>query len=124
MMIDGKQVVTRNGVTDTHKLDALILDMWRRGWQGRPVIVADMVGGYVQAFTGSHRLTAASVTGVIPELVWLPATLSEDDWAEILFANDDDDLLRVFQDLEAEHPDMKAVVAVMQQEVKSDNRRR
>lgn len=120
MMIDRKQVVTRNGVTDSRKLDALILGMGQRGWQGRPIIVADM-GDYVRAFTGSHRLTAASVTGVVPELVWLPTTLSEDDWADIHFANDDYDLLRVFQDLEADHPGMTAVVAVMRQEVDSNN---
>lgn len=120
MMINNKQVVTRNGVTDAQKLDALILDMWQRGWQGRPVIVADM-GGYVQAFTGSHRLSAASVTGVVPELVWLPTTLFEDDWADIHLANDDYDLLKVFSGLEADHPDMATVVAVMQQEVDSNN---
>lgn len=120
MNIYGKQVVTRNGVTDTRKLDALILDMWQRGWRGGPVIVADM-GDYVQAFTGSHRLTAASVTGTIPDLVWLPTTLSEDDWTDIHFANDDDDLLRAFRDLEVDHPEMSSVVAVMQQEVDSNN---
>lgn len=123
MMINNKQVVTRNGVTDQQKLDALILEMWQCGWRGRPVIVSDM-GDYVRAFTGSHRLTAASVTGAIPELVWLPTTLSEDDWAEVHFANDDDDLLRVFQGLEADHPDMAKVVAVMRQEVESNNKGR
>lgn len=120
MMIDNKQVVTRNGVTDSQKLDALILDMELHGWQGRPIIVADM-GDYVQAFTGSHRLTAARVTGVAPELVWLPTTLSEDDWADIHFANDDYDLLEVFSDLEVDHPEMATVVAVIQQEVDSNN---
>ena len=123
MMINNKQVVTRNGVTDQQKLDALILDMWQNGWRGRPVIVADM-GGYARAFTGSHRLTAASVTGAIPKLVWLPTTLSEDDWAEIHLANDDDDLLRVFQDIESDHPEMTPVVAVMRQEVESNNKGR
>ena len=117
MMINDKQVVTRNGVTDSRELDALILDMWQNGWQGRPVIVADM-GDYVLAFTGSHRLTAASVTGVIPELVWLPTTLSEDEWADIHLA---DDLLKVFSDLEVDHPEMAGVVAVMRQEVESNN---
>ena len=120
MMINNKQVVTRNGVTDQQKLDALILDMWQNGWKGRPVIVSDM-GDYVRAFTGSHRLTAASVTGAIPELVWLPTTLSNDEWAGIHFANDDDDLLRVFQGLVANHPDMTAVVAVMQDEIDANN---
>lgn len=117
MMIDNKHVVTRNGVTDQQKLDALILDMWQNGWQGRPVIVADM-GDYVQAFTGSHRLTAASVTGATPELVWLPTTLSEDEWSAIHLA---DDLLNVFSDLEVDHPEMAGVVAVMRQEVESNN---
>lgn len=120
MMIDKKQVVTRNGVTDQQKLDALILDMWQNGWRWRPVIVADM-GDHVRAFTGSHRLTAASVTGAIPEVVWLPTTLSEDDWADIHSANDDADLLMVFRGLEADHPEMARVVAVMQQEVESNN---
>lgn len=116
MMINNKHVVTRNGVTDQQKLDALILDMWQCGWQGRPVIVADM-GDYVRAFTGSHRLTAASVTGAVPGLVWLPATLSEDDWADINSASDDHILLNVFSYLEVDHPEMAAVVAVMRQEV-------
>lgn len=120
MMINNKQVVTRSGVTDSRKLDALILDMWQRGWQGWPVIVADM-GDYVRAFTGSHRLTAAGITGVTPALVWLPTTLSEDDWADIHSTDDDDDLLRVFRDLEACHPEMTSVVAVMQDEVESNN---
>lgn len=120
MNIYGKQVVTRNGVTDSQKLDALILDMWQRGWQGRPVIVADMVD-YVQAFTGSHRLLAAGITGVAPALVWLPHDLTEDDWADIHLANDDYDLLKVFSGLEVDHPEMAAVVAVMQQEVDSNN---
>lgn len=120
MMINNKQVVTRNGVTDQQKLDALILDMWQNGWQGRPVIVADM-GGYVQAFTGSHRLSAAGITGVVPALVWLPHDLTEDDWADIHLANDDYDLLKVFSDLEMDYLEMAAVVAVMQQEVDSNN---
>ena len=120
MMIDKKQVVTRNGVTDSQNLDALILDMWQRGWQGRPVIVADM-GDHVRAFTGSHRIAAASVTGAVPELVWLPTTLSEDDWTDIHLANDDYDLLKVFSGLEVGHPEMAAVVAVVKQEVDSNN---
>lgn len=120
MNIYGKQVVTRNGVTDVNKLDDLIADMVVHGWRGRPIIVADM-GEWIQAFTGSHCLTAASVTGVIPELVWLPSGLTEDEWAGIHFANDDDDLLKVFSDLEVGHPGMTTVVAVMQQEVESNN---
>ena len=120
MNIYGKQVVTRNGVTDVNKLDDLIADMVVHGWRGRPIIVADM-GEWIQAFTGSHRLTAASVTGAIPELVWLPSGLTEDEWAGIHFANDDDDLLKVFSDLEVDHPGMTTVVAVMQQEVESNN---
>lgn len=118
--IYGKQVVTRNGVTNVNKLDDLIADMVVYGWRGRPVIVADM-GDYVLAFTGSHRLTAAGVTGVNPDLVWLPSTLTEDEWSDIHFANDDDDLLKVFSDLEVDHPEMAAVVAVMRQEVDSNN---
>lgn len=120
MMINNKQVVTRNGVTDTRNLDGLILDMWQRGWQGWPVIVADM-GDYVQAFTGSHRLSAAGITGPAPVLVWLATTLSEDDWADIRLTNDDYDLLEVFSDMGVDHPEMAAVVAVMQQEVDSNN---
>lgn len=120
MMINNKQVVTRNGVTDPRKLDELILDMWENGWRGRPVIVADM-GDYVQAFTGSHRLTAASVTGVAPDVVWLPSTLIEDDWEEIWSAKDGHELLMVFRELEYEYPGMVDVVAVMQQEIEANN---
>ena len=116
MMIDKKQVVTRNGVTDSERLDDLILDMELHGWRGRPVIVADM-GDWTQAFTGSHRIVAADMTRTEPEMVWLPSTLTEEDWEEIQSARDDHDLLRVFQDLEYEHPGMAGVVAVMRQEV-------
>lgn len=121
MMIDGKQVVTRNGVTDTRKLDDLILDMELHGWRGRPVIVADM-GEWIRAFTGSHRIVAADMTGTEPEVVWLPTTPTEEDWEEIQFANDDHDLLKVFEDLWHEYPVMADVVAVMQQEIDANNR--
>ena len=120
MNIYGKQVVTRNGVTDSKKLDDLILDMELHGWRGRPVIVADM-GEWIQAFTGSHRIVAATMTGTDPEFVWLPSTLTEEDWEEIQYANDDHDLLRVFEDLGYGHPGMRDVVAVMKQEVDSNN---
>lgn len=120
MIIDNKQVVTRNGVTDINKLDDLIADMVVHGWRGRPIIVADM-GEWIQVFTGSHRLMAASVTSTTPALVWLPSGLTDDEWADILFVDDDDDLLRVFQGLVANHPDMTAVVAVMQDEIDANN---
>ena len=102
MMINNKQVVTRNGVTDRRNLDGLILDMWQRGWQGWLVIVADM-GDYVQAFTGSHRLSAAGITGPAPVLVWLSTTLSEDDWADIRLTNDDYDPLPCLKRPRADH---------------------
>lgn len=121
MNIDGKQVVTRNGVTDTRKLDDLILDMELRGWCGRPVIVADM-GDWIQAFTGSHRIVAADMTETEPEVVWLPDALTKEDWEDIQFSKDDHDLLRVFQDLEYEYPGMLDVVAVMQREIDANNR--
>nr|DAP03976.1 MAG TPA: hypothetical protein [Caudoviricetes sp.] len=121
MDIYGKQVVTRNGVTDTRKLDDLIMDMELHGWSGRPVIVADM-GEWIQAFTGSHRIVAADMTGTEPEVVWLPSTLTEEDWEEIQFANDDHDLLKVFEDLWYEYPRMADAVAVMRQEVDSNNK--
>lgn len=120
MNIYGKWVVTRNGVTDVNKLDDLIADMVVHGWRGRPIIVADM-GEWIQAFTGSHRIVAADMTDTDPEVVWLPSMLTEDDWEEIQFANDDYDLLKIFSDLEVDHPEMAAVVAVMQQEVEGNN---
>lgn len=120
MNIYGKQVVTRNGVTDVNKLDDLIADMVVHGWRGRPIIVADM-GEWLQAFTGSHRIVAADMTDTDPEVVWLPSVLTEDDWEVIQFANDDQDLLRVFQELEHEYPRMADVVEVMRQEVESNN---
>lgn len=119
MNIYGKQVVTRNGVTDVNKLDDLIADMVVHGWRGRPIIVADM-GEWIQAFTGSHRIVAADMTDTDPEVVWLPSMLTEDDWDEIQFANDDRDLLRVFQELEHEYPRMADVVEVMKQEVEQE----
>ena len=46
---------------------------------------------------------------------------SEDDWADIRLTNDDYDLLEVFSDTGVDHPEMAAVVAIMQQEVDSNN---
>ena len=50
-------------VTDGAKFSALVTDMRRRGWTGRPLLVYRTASGY-QAWSGSHRLAAARVVGL------------------------------------------------------------
>jgi hypothetical protein len=50
-------------VKDADKFNIIKSSMEQNGWQGRPLLVVDMVD-YYQAFTGSHRLAAAQEAGI------------------------------------------------------------
>lgn len=52
-----------HAVRDSIKLATLVESMYRRGWVGRPLLVAVYGDGY-QAWTGSHRIAAARVAGI------------------------------------------------------------
>ena len=68
MIAEGKPVVTRGGVTDYAKLDALLSSMRTNGCG--PITVVDM-GSYVQALTDAHEVVAADLLGITPEVVWV-----------------------------------------------------
>lgn len=108
----------RNDI-DGEKVVALRNNMIRNGWQGRPVIVADM-GDHTVNFTGSHRLAAVAGLDVEPETLWLPDDLSADDWDLIDGANDDDALLRAFEEIAEARGDIGEIVAVMRAEIEAN----
>ncbi len=51
-----------HAVEDAALYDSLVASMWRDGWKGRPLLVAETSEG-LRGLTGSHRLAAAKCTG-------------------------------------------------------------
>lgn len=60
--------MTRGGVKDYAKLDALVSAIKADGCV--PITVVDM-GGYAQALTDAHYVVAADLLGITPEVVWV-----------------------------------------------------
>jgi len=60
--IDPRQLDPLHAVEDTALYARLVASMWRNGWQGRPLLVAE-TAGELRGLTGSHRLAAAKCTG-------------------------------------------------------------
>jgi ParB-like chromosome segregation protein Spo0J len=54
---------TPHEVRDVKKLEDLKNKMISNGWQGRPILTADLGSGN-EALTGSHRIRAAKAAGV------------------------------------------------------------
>lgn len=50
------------------KVEAIAASMRAYGWVGRPLLVCNEYSEAPQAFTGSHRLAAAAMAGVEPEV--------------------------------------------------------
>lgn len=113
-------VFLRNAPEDADKIIRLREDMAKNGWTGRPVILLEN-GDYHIAFTGSHRLAAAHGMDDIIEIVALPDDLTDDEYAVIDAAHDDDDLLAAFIELSEIRDDMAEIVEVMRAEVKANN---
>ena len=74
-------------VRDENKLQSIATSMTASGWVGRPVLALDC-GDYVQAFTGSHRIAAAQIAGIEPEVVVIE---------QALVTGDNDDVVALFE---------------------------
>ena len=65
-------------IEDVALYELLVESMWREGWTGRPLLVAEC-GGKLRGLTGSHRTAAAKCTGThVPSYV---VTMTEDQLA-------------------------------------------
>lgn len=60
--------------TDSRRVRALTTSMRARGWLGRPILAEAISGGRLQAWTASHRITAARRAKTVPH----PPTLLVD----------------------------------------------
>lgn len=60
--IDPRDIEPLHAIEDGALYEALVASMWRDGWQGRPLLVAETADG-LRGLTGSHRLAAAKCTG-------------------------------------------------------------
>ena len=106
-------------VRDADKVAALAADMAANGWTGRPVLVVD--GEVMQAITGTHRLAAAAVAGIEPQIMVLePAPFSGDydaaDAWDALTRGDDDERVVAMQYLHKIGEVSLAALEVMQAE--------
>lgn len=113
-------VLLRNAPQSVDKIIKLRESLMMNGWVGRPVILLDN-GDFHIAFTGSHRLAAAHGLDDLIETVELSADLTEEEYAIIDAAHDDDALLAAFITLSEIRGGMDKVVKVMRAEVEANN---
>lgn len=87
---------------DEKLVELLTADMRKRGWRGRPILVAEIGTGcnkYYETVTGVHRSTAAMTLGIhIPVVVIEGRELSEEQWEQVRWSGDYDHLYSVFMD--------------------------
>lgn len=89
-------------VRDAAKLETLVTSMTAQGWVGEPLLVVDCADHY-RALTGSHRIAAAEIAGIEPEI----SIIYQDDLddtagellAELVDACGDDDRLSIAGEL-------------------------
>lgn len=60
--IDPRDIEPLHAIEDGALYEQLVESMWRDGWKGRPLLVAETAEG-LRGLTGSHRLAAAKCTG-------------------------------------------------------------
>jgi hypothetical protein len=70
-VLSADEIQPINGVERPEVFDALVQDMKRNGWRGRPVLVLRQVDGQDRALTGSHRIAAAREAGVDVPVVYV-----------------------------------------------------
>lgn len=58
-------------VMDEDYAAQLAASMGRDGWQGAPIVIVERDGGDPLAVTGSHRIAAARVAGILVPVVYL-----------------------------------------------------
>lgn len=97
------------------KVEAIVASMRINGWAGRPILVCNEDSNEPQAFTGSHRLAAAKLTGVEPEVYSLEGKGT--DIAMLMFeCIDDSDRMTVVE----EGGDQRAI-EIMREELALDH---
>lgn len=86
---------------DEKLIELLTTDMRKRGWCGRPILVAEIGTGcnkYYETITGGHRSTAAMALGIpIPVVVVGGRELTEEQWEQVRWSGDYDYLYSVFE---------------------------
>lgn len=60
-MVSPEKVIPPHEITFPHYVAELMLDMQRRGWRGRPLLVELVDSERYKAWTGSHRIAAANM---------------------------------------------------------------
>lgn len=104
-------IIPLHEVTDETKVEAIAASMRANGWMGRPILVDDEDANEMRAFTGTHRLAAAKLAGVEPEIYSLEGNGT--DVAALMFdCVDDDDRLDVI-----EQGDDKEAIEIMREEI-------
>lgn len=99
---------------DSAKIEAIAESMRRNGWVGYPVLVCDEDSNEPQAFNGSHRLAAAEIADIEPEVYSLEEG-SVDVGALYFDCKDDEDRMEVIKASDDEY-----AIEVMQAEIKQN----
>lgn len=89
-------IIPLHEVTDEAKVEAIVESMRANGWIGRPILVDDEDANEMRAFTGTHRLAAAELAGIEPEVYSLEGN-GTDVGALMFDCIDDDDRLEVIE---------------------------
>lgn len=96
---------------DAGKIEAIAASMRAQGWAGRPLIVCDATSDAPQAFTGSHRLAAAHLAGIQPELYSLAGGNTDIEALAFLCIDDSDRMTVVEEGGDA------VAIAIMREEL-------
>lgn len=118
--IKAADIIPPHEVQDEAKLAALVESMRAKGWQGRELLIYDGIHG-TQSLTGSHRLAAASQLDLTVQCYLIEDDeLTEDQWADLDQACDDEDRLAILVAAFGHDDDATTLMA---QEVDSNNAR-
>lgn len=98
-------------VTDHAKVESIAESMRANGWIGRPILVEDEDANETQAFTGTHRLAAAELAGIEPEVYSL-VNGNTDIGALMFDCVDDDDRMDVI-----DQGGDEVAIEIMQEEI-------
>lgn len=75
--IDPRDIEPLHAVVDGALYEAIVASMWRDGWVGRPLLVAETADGELRGLTGSHRLAAARCTETLVPCVIVRLTAAQ-----------------------------------------------
>lgn len=71
--VDPKQIQPLHEVRYEPKLMRLVKLMDENGWTGDPLLVVERAGGTYRGLTGTHRIQAAEIQGIMVPVVCLPS---------------------------------------------------